>query len=117
MCQKSTQHGKIPTKTSINPTGPNGSFSYRHHRLITSYIQGKQMGFNSNLFTHVICVHYFNEGKSAENVAQAYLSGILAHKGGSVAILNDNGTQFKNIALNEACNQIGIKRLFSNPFP
>ena len=34
--------------------------------------------------------------KSAENVEQAYLSGILAHKGGSVAIWSDNGTEFKN---------------------
>ena len=30
--------------------------------------------------------------KSAENVVQAYLSGIFAHKGGSIAILSDNGT-------------------------
>ena len=33
---------------------------------------------------------------SAENVKQAYLSGILAHKGGSVAILSDYGTEFKS---------------------
>ena len=54
--------------------------------------------------------------KSAENVVQAYLLGILAHKGGSVAILSDNGTEFKNEVLNEVCNQIGFKKLFSNPF-
>ena len=53
--------------------------------------------------------------KSAENV-QAYLSGILAHNVGSVAILSDNETKFKNKFLNEAFNQLGIKRLFSNPF-
>ena len=38
--------------------------------------------------------------KSAENVVQAYLSGILAHKGGIVAILSDNGAEFKNKILN-----------------
>ena len=32
--------------------------------------------------------------KSAENVVQTYFSGLLAHKGGSVAILNDNVTEF-----------------------
>ena len=37
---------------------------------------------------------------SAENIVQAYLSCILAHKGGSVAILSDNGTEFKNKELN-----------------
>ena len=54
--------------------------------------------------------------ESAENVIQAYLSGILAHKGGSVAILSDNGTEFKNKAVNEACDQFGTKRIFSNTF-
>ena len=34
--------------------------------------------------------------KTAESVIQAYSSGILAYKGGSVTILTDNGTEFKN---------------------
>ena len=54
--------------------------------------------------------------KSAENVMQAYLSGISVHKGGSIAILRDNGTEFKNTTLNEVCDQHGIKGIFSNPF-
>ena len=54
--------------------------------------------------------------KSAENVVQAYLSGILAHKGGNVAILSDSGTEFKIKVLNEVCEQLNIKQLFSNPF-
>ena len=54
--------------------------------------------------------------KTAGNVIQAYLSGILAHKGGSIAILSDSDTEFKNKLLNEVCNQLGIKRLFSNLF-
>ena len=63
-----------------------------------------------------ICLHtsyvftFLMKEKSAENVVQAYLSGILVHKGRSVAILSDNGTEFKNKVLNEACNQLGIKR-------
>ena len=51
---------------------------------------------------------------SAENVVQAYLSGILAHKGGSVAISSDNGKEFRNKVSNEVCDQLGIKRLFYN---
>ena len=47
--------------------------------------------------------------KSAENVLQAYLSGILAHKDGSITILSDNEKGFKNKAVNEACDQLGIK--------
>ena len=56
------------------------------------------------------------KGKSAENIIQDNLSAILAHKGRSVAILSDNGTEFKNKVLNEACYQLGFKRLFSDPF-
>ena len=37
----------------------------------------------------------------AENVIQVYLSGILVHKGTSIAILSNNGTEFKNIVLNK----------------
>ena len=54
--------------------------------------------------------------KSAENVILAYLSNIFAHKGGSIAILSNNGTDFKNTTFSEACNQLNIKRIFSNPF-
>ena len=54
--------------------------------------------------------------KSAENVVQAYLSGILSYKGRSVVILSNNCTEFKNKVLSEVCDQLGIKRLFSNLF-
>ena len=54
--------------------------------------------------------------KSAENVMQAYLSNIFVHKGGNIAILSDNRTEFKNNALSEACDQLTIKRIFSTPF-
>ena len=74
------------------------------------------MGSYSNLFTCIICVNSPNRGKSDVNVVQAYLLVILTHKGGSVAFLSDNGTEFKNKAINETCNQLGIKGLFSNQF-
>ena len=54
--------------------------------------------------------------KSAENVVQAFWSGILAQKLESVAILSDNGTESKNKVLSEVYGQLGVKRLFSNPF-
>ena len=39
--------------------------------------------------------------KSVKNVVPAYLSNILANKGGNIAILSNNRTEFKNTALNE----------------
>ena len=65
------------------------------------------------MFVHIICIPI--KEKSAENV-QAYLSGILSYKGGNVSILSDSGTEYKNKAFNETCNQLRIKRLFSNLF-
>ena len=60
------------------------------------------ISFNGNMWALMaICVHTSYifavpmKEKSVENVVQAYLSGILTHKGGSVAILSDNGTELK----------------------
>ena len=33
-----------------------------------------------------------------------------------MTILSDSGTEFKNKVLNEVCDQLGIRRLFFNPF-
>ena len=54
--------------------------------------------------------------KSAENVVQAYQSVIFADKVGSVAILSDNGIEFKNTTCNKECEELSIKKLFTNPF-
>ena len=65
-----------------------------------------------------ICLHMsyvfavLMKEKSVEKVVLAYLSGILVHKGRSVAILSNNGTGSKNIVLNEVCDQLDIKRVF-----
>ena len=69
-----------------------------------------------------ICSHTFYvfavpmRENSAENAVQVYLSVIPAHKDGSVTIFSGNGSEFKNKAVDEACDQLGIKRLFSNLF-
>ena len=82
----------------------------------TSHIQGDRWVLTA------ICLHtsyvftFPMREKSAENAMQANISDISAHKGGSVAILSDSGTEFKNKVLNEMCDQLGIMRLFSNPF-
>ena len=54
--------------------------------------------------------------KAEESVVQTYLSGTSTHKGGSIAILSDNGTEFKNADPIDACKKLSIKRLYSNPF-
>ena len=54
--------------------------------------------------------------KFAENVTQAYLSGILTHEGKGVAILSDSGTEIKNKVFNKVCDQLAIKSYFLTCF-
>ena len=63
-----------------------------------------------------MCFAVLMKEKSEENVVQAYLSGIITHKAGSIVILSYNGTKYKNTTINEACEQLGIKILLSNLF-
>ena len=74
------------------------------------------MGFGSKIHAHIIYVFtILMKEKWAENAVQAYLWGIFTHKGGSLAILSDNGSEFKNAILTDPCEKLGIKRLYSNP--
>ena len=50
--------------------------------------------------------------RSAENVIQAYLFGIHAHKDGSVTILSYNDTELKNKVLNEYITNWVLKCYF-----
>ena len=54
--------------------------------------------------------------KPAQHIVHAYLTGILAKVGESCAILLDNGTEFHNRSSIAACDQLGIKQTYSNPF-
>ena len=53
------------------------------------------MGLDSNFIHMFYMFTILMKEKSADNVVETYLSGILAHKGGGVAILSDSGTEFK----------------------
>ena len=95
MCYTFTKHSKLSTTAFRSATNTNGTVSNTYNR--------SPMTFKGNRWAlTAICLHtpYVFAipmmEKSAENVIQDYLSGILAHKGRSVTILCDNGTEFKN---------------------
>ena len=66
------------------------------------------MGLDSHFSTHSLCVCSSVEGRICRKCIQAYLSNKLAPKGRSVAILNDNGTEFENKVLNDVGDHAGI---------
>ena len=114
--KKSNQHGKVPTKPSGNQQIPMTVLALDtiDHLPITS--KGNRWAL-SEICLHTSYVLTFPmKYNLVESVVQTYLSGILVHKSGSVAILSDNEREIKNKVLNEAHNQFGIKRLFPNPF-
>ena len=62
-----------------------------------------------------VCLHtsyvftFPKKEKTAEKGINTYLSGILAYKAGSVATLSSHGSELKNKAVNEACDQFELR--------
>ena len=54
--------------------------------------------------------------KTANSVVEVYLSGILSRVGASMVCLSDNGSELKNNQMNTILKQLGIKRIYSNPY-
>ena len=93
-------------KWSRNSKNSNGSFIYKTIGHLPVTYKGNRWAVTwISLHTLYVLAVQMKE-TSAENVVQAYLSGILAHKRGSVAILSDNGTELKIKALNETCDKL-----------
>ena len=116
MCSKFTTYGHIPTAAFRNTTSPSGSSGYGHHGSYTSHIQGTPMGFRNNIPAYIFRFAIPMKEKSAEMLYKSTCKAYSLKKGGSITFLSDNATKFKNTILNEACDQHGTKRLFSNPF-
>ena len=54
--------------------------------------------------------------KTADSVIEVYLSGILSREGASMVCLSDNDSELKNNQMNTILKQLGIKRIYSNPY-
>ena len=87
MCYNSTQYGKVPQKHLEIAQVPMA------HLPVMS--KGNRWALTASCLktSYVFAVPV--KEKLAENVNQVYLLGILAHKGGCVAILSDSRTELK----------------------
>ena len=56
------------------------------------------------------------ETKTADEVVSAYLKHVFAEYGGSMKILSDNGTEFKNQLFANVAQQLSMKQVFSSPY-
>ena len=64
---------------------------------------------------YVFCV--LLKAKTAEEVIQAYIDNINAKFGGSLKILSDNGTEFKNKLLEQIAKELGVEyKLYTPPY-
>ena len=57
--------------------------------------------FNSDLYADRLCFCVPLKTKMAEEVIQAYIDNVYSKFGGSLKMLSDNGTEFKNKMLNK----------------
>ena len=64
---------------------------------------------------YVFCVPL--KTKTAEEVIQAYIDNIYSKFGGSMKILSDNGTEFKNKILEQVAKELGVvHKLYTPPY-
>ena len=80
MCLKFNKHGKVSTKHIKIPQIPMAVTAIDTIGPLPVTFERKQMGLDSNLFTHIICLCNSSEKKPSENVVQGYLSSILPTK-------------------------------------
>ena len=85
--------GNLPTTTSGN------KYTLACIDLLTSYFIAMPM-----------------PDKTAESVAEAYLSGILSRARASIVCFLDNGSELKNNQMNTVLKQLGIKCMYPNPY-
>ena len=68
------------------------------------------------MFTgYVFCIPLLD--KKAETVLKAYMNHVYCKHGGSLKILSDNGTEFKNKLMEEASKELGVEyKVYSPPY-
>ena len=67
------------------------------------------------LMGYVFCVPLKN--KTAEEVVQAYIDNIYSKFGGSMEILSDNSTEFKNKIFEQVAKELGVvHKLYTPPY-
>ena len=55
--------------------------------------------------------------KKAESVLKAYMNHVYCKHGGSLKILSDNGTEFKNKLMEEVTKELGVEyKVYSPPY-
>ena len=63
---------------------------------------------------YVLCVPLIT--KAAEEVTQAYIDNVYSKFGGSLKILSDNGTEFKNKVFEQVAKELGVEyKLYTHP--
>ena len=69
------------------------------------------------MYAYRLCILYPSQTKTAEEVLQAYIDHVYSKFGGSIKILSDNGTEFKNKVLEQVAKELGVVyKLYAPPY-
>ena len=64
---------------------------------------------------YIFCVPL--QTKTSEEVIQAYIDQVYSRFGGSLKILSDNGTEFKNKLFEQVAKELGVEyKLYTRPY-
>ena len=77
--------------------------------------KGKEICIDHYLCAYRICVCIPLKTKTAEEVLQAYIDNVYSKFGGSLKILSDNGTEFKNKIFEQVAKELGVVYKLYNP--
>ena len=70
-------------------------------------MSNRMRNIHSHLTGYVFCVPL--QTKTAEEVIQAYIDQFYSRFGGSLKILSDNGTEFKNKLFEQVAKELGVE--------
>ena len=84
----------------VGPIHPPGSRGNKYVLMVIDMLTG---------FTIAVPI----KNKNTETICEAYRDNIYCVFGGSSRMLTDNGTEFKNKEMQEVCDTLGLKHIFS----
>ena len=68
------------------------------------------------MYANGLCILCSLKTKTAEEVIEAYIDNVYSKFGGSIRILSDNGTEFKNKIFEQVAKELGVvHKLYTPP--
>ena len=86
-------------------------------RISSSYLQRKEICIDSNMYAYRLCILYTSKNQNCQRSPSSVYRYVYSKFGGSVKILSDNGTEFKNKIFEQVAKELGVVyKLYTPPY-